>query len=242
MVGDVATAPSVVRGAITAGRVAEVLCADGLAVTGWLALGNAVPSDGLAPGVQALALIGPDGPAMWAAFTAAPEFADGRAHPMDRWSWRVIGDAAALLEADAVFPTDGPPYPPFLSWAMRAEAAAPSPLGMVATPARGLMASWRGALAFRAVPDAMPAAVMGSERPVCAACAQPCATACPAGAFQSAGYDADACRAFLDTPEGAVCTAAGCLARRACPASLSLSAAQQAFHLAAFRKGGGGAG
>jgi hypothetical protein len=176
---------------------------------------------------------------MWAAFQKGPEAADGLPHPLDRWSRRVIGGAAQALtaeglEAAALFPFDGPPWPPFFRWALEGAPVWPSKLGMLIHADLGLWASFRGALALRArlgLPARAPAP------PPCDPCPAPCRAACPVGAFSDAGYDAAACRAHLDRPEGAPCRAQGCLARRGCPvgAAAAPTAAQGAFHLAAFR-------
>ncbi|MEM6973825.1 MAG: ferredoxin [Pseudomonadota bacterium] len=226
-------------------------------MTGWV---RAAPEDtvqGAAPGTVALALIGANGPAMWEAFAAAPEYGDARPHPMDRWSRRVIGRAACALSAKAHFPFGGPPYRPFLTWAMAAEGAVSSPLGMVVTPERGLMASWRGALAFRHVPDGAAGGLgdepqgcvggggKGAGRGTggaatsgvpCAECFRPCADACPVGAFADGGFDPGRCRAHLSSAAGAPCREGGCIARSACPLSLDLPQAERAFHLAAFHR------
>jgi epoxyqueuosine reductase QueG len=96
----------------------------------------------------------------------------------------------------------------------------------------GLWASWRGALLFADLP-AIPRPT--APRP-CEACARPCLTACPAGALTAAGYDLDACHAWLDRPEGQDCRAAGCRVRRACPAGAGYGrvAEQSAYHMRRF--------
>lgn len=215
---------------------AAALAAHGLAVIGALHPG---PQDGAPAGTGTLLLAGPAGPAMWAAFAASPEAADGAAHPLDRWSRRVLAQAAQRLDAQglgasALFPFDGPPWPPFFRWALAGAPVWPSKLGMLVHAELGLWVSFRGALALTARLD-LPART-AAARP-CDPCPAPCRAACPVGAFTDAGYDAGACRAHLDRPEGAPCRAQGCLARRACPvgAALAPTAAQGAFHLAAFR-------
>lgn len=216
--------------------VAEALAPHGLAALGALHPGL---QDGAPPGTGTLVLAGPAGPAMWAAFTAAPEAGDGAPHPLDRWSRRTLGAAALALDAQglgasALFPFDGPPWPPFFRWALAGAAVWPSKLGMLIHAELGVWVSFRGALALRARLDLPPRETRA--RP-CDPCPAPCRAACPVGAFSEAGYDAAACRAHLDRPEGAPCRAQGCLARRACPvgSAAAPSAAQGAFHLAAFR-------
>lgn len=155
--------------------------------------------------------------------------ADGAADPLDRWSTRVIGALAGRLDATALFPFGGPPWPPFIAWAKRGGAWS-SPVGLLVHERRGLMASWRGALALRGRLALPPA----GRRP-CDACARPCAVACPAGALTETGYDVAACHAWLDTAAGSACMTRGCAVRRACPVGAGLRVeAQSAFHMAAF--------
>lgn len=174
------------------------------------------------------------GPGFWGVFTAAPEHADGNPDPVDRWSVRVIGAMAARFGATAHFPFGGPPYTPFIDWALKSGRAHPSPVGMMVHDAVGLMISYRGALHF-AEELAIPA-VRG--RSPCANCRdRPCTTSCPVGALSGeARYDVDACHRYLDTLAGQSCMMQGCAARLACP--LSRGAArrpeQSAHHMKAF--------
>jgi len=171
------------------------------------------PADGL-PGAASLALLSPDEPGFWAHVTAQPEFNDGGADPLDRWSRRAIGALAGALGARAVFPFGGPPWHPFIGWARRSGRAHGSPVTLLVHDRMGLFASWRGALAV-AEPLDMP--------PVpspCESCAgRPCLAACPAGALTGAGYDLPLCHGFLDTAAGRECLDRGCAVRRACPVS-----------------------
>ncbi|NHX27468.1 ferredoxin, partial [Escherichia coli] len=74
-------------------------------------------ADDNAPGGCAtLILIGPREPGFWPRFSASPEYADGTADPLDRWSKRMIGAVAAETGGRAIFPSDGPPWPPFIDW------------------------------------------------------------------------------------------------------------------------------
>ena len=178
-------------------------------------------------------LVGVVGRSSWDAFQAAEE-AQQLPNPLDRWSRRVVGELAAALGADALFPFGGPPYLPFIRWAQRAEAVYPSPIGPLIHPDYGLWHAYRGALAFAetiAVPpaDARP-------RP-CDTCAdRPCLTTCPVGAFSSEGYDVAACIAHIEAVSGIGCLGGGCLARRACPVGLTYhyAPAQMGFHMRAF--------
>ena len=197
---------------------------DGLAIMGGL------HEDG-----TSLLLLGP-GVAFWDVFRAAPEYRDGAADPFDRWSHRVVSALADGLGAEAIFPFGGPPYAPFLSWALATGRAWSSPVGMLVHDSAGLMISFRGALRFDGV-ITLPAP---PEAPPCATCPdQPCLSACPVGALNdSAIYDVTACHDWLDTPDGQDCMARGCLARRACPVSQTFGRHpdQSALHMKAFHK------
>lgn len=183
---------------------------------------------------RSIALLGYDGPALWAAFRSAPEAADGADDPLDRWSTRIITALAAEFGATAVFPFGGPPYAPFLAWARRAEPVRGSRLGMMLHPERGLWSGWRGALVFA---ESIAAPAPDPAPDLCAPCPAPCLSACPVGAFTETGYDAESCRAHIRTDDGADCMRFGCKARRACPVGRAFAHApdQAAFHMTAFR-------
>ncbi len=179
-------------------------------------------------------LIGTDAQ-WWDVFCDSPEASDGAPDPVDRWSKRVLGALAADAGARAVFPSDGPPYAPFIAWALATGRFWQSPTGMMIHDTAGLMISIRGALEF-----ATPFAAGPDLRSPCSDCGdRPCITACPVAALsETAAYDVPACKAFLDTAAGVDCMGAGCLVRRACPVSQAFDrpAAQSAFHMAAFHK------
>lgn len=179
-------------------------------------------------GSHTITLIGPDEPAFWTIFTASPEYADGAPDPMDRWSHRVISDVAAQLEADALFPFGGPPYAPFFTWAKRTGRFWTSPIGFLVHDETGLFASFRGALRWQKTGK------IGATAQPCLTCTQPCATACPVGAFND-GYDVAACKAHIRSSAGTDCRTNGCLARRVCPVGQGTRLpAQAAFHMEAF--------
>ena len=183
-------------------------------------------------GTKTLILLGPLEPGFWAHFTAQPEYRDGQPDPIDRWSTRVINQLAHDLTATALFPFGGPPYQPFISWAMRSGRCWQSPAGPLVHDTAGMMVSYRGALAFKEkldLPDTPP-------NPCDTCTDKPCLTTCPVNALGPAGYDTDACHAYLDTPSGLDCMANGCAARRACPVSQTYGrlAEQSAFHMRSF--------
>lgn len=184
-------------------------------------------------GVRTLILLGPDEPAFWPAFTASSEYLDGAPDPMDRWSARVIGAMAADMGAQAFFPFGGPPFAPFLRWARESRRAWSSPIHLLVHDTAGLFISYRGALGFAHRMD-LPAPPLAAAP--CPACAAPCRTACPVGAFSDDGYDVPACKAHLISDAGRDCLTQGCAARRACPVSQGFGRHpdHSAFHMRAF--------
>ena len=213
---------------MTAARaIADRAAAHGLQLLGHAPL---LAEDGLDPAYRSLVLLGPDEPGFWPLFTASAEYADGAADPLDRWSARVIGGIAEAAGGQALFPFGGPPYHPFIGWALRSGRAWQSPVGLLVHETAGLFVSFRGAIAL---PDPAPDAPgRGSPCDHCAA--QPCRTACPVDAFGGGAYDVPACKAHLARGAGAPCRG-GCLVRRACPVGAGQRPAlQSAFHMEAF--------
>ncbi len=184
------------------------------------------------PDSRALLLIGPQGGSRWwDIVTASTEWGDGAPDPLDRWSKATLGALAHRFGAAALFPSDGPPWPPFFRWALASGQVWQSPVGMLVHAQAGLWLSFRGALAL---PFALP--LPASQNP-CLTCEdQPCRTACPVGALTATAYDTAACHAHLTTFEGRDCLSDGCRARRACPASQSHArlSAQSAYHMSKF--------
>ena len=188
--------------------------------------------DHLPDGIATIVLLGPAEPGFWASFTASPEYRAGQPDPLDRWSERVIGQLAACLGAVPFFPFGGPPYQPFIEWALASGRAHVSPVGLLVHDTAGLMVSYRGALGFAERLD-MPAPPPNP----CTSCrAKPCLTACPVDALSADHYDVAACKRDLDRP-GNDCLTRGCAVRRACPVSQSHGRveAQSAFHMRAFK-------
>ncbi|WP_299680484.1 ferredoxin [uncultured Roseobacter sp.] len=196
--------------------------------SGLFVMGSASLEDG-----TSLVMVGASA-GLWPVFTVSAEYADGQADPLDRWSKRVIGAMAAEVSARTAYPSDGPPYLPFIAWALRTGRFFQSPTGMMVHDEAGLMISIRGALLFDA-PLAAPARAQASP---CDSCTDtPCLTACPVGALSAENaYDVPRCKGFLDTAEGADCMTRGCRVRRACPVSehFGRAPAQSAFHMKAF--------
>jgi len=180
-------------------------------------------------------LLGP-GDNFWPLMRESSEMQDGQSDPFDRWSSRVVSQLAETLGAEPQFPFGGPPYKPFLSWAIATGRAWSSPVGMLVHDDAGLMVSFRGALKFTRQ-------IVLPPRPEAAPCktcdGQPCTTGCPVNALSAEhGYNVDACHAYLDTPEGKDCMSQGCIARRACPVSQSFGRdpEQSAIHMQNFHR------
>ena len=210
---------------MTLERIESTLSPNRLSIFGGL-------RQGLPDGLGTLILLGPREPGFWTHFTAQPEYRDGCRDPLDRWSERVIGEIAKALNARAYFPFGGPPWHPFVAWALASGRAHVSPVGLLVHDTAGLMVSFRGAIGFEEVldlPDPPP--------PPCDSCEdRPCLGACPVDALSPAGYDVAACKADLGRQEND-CMERGCAVRRACPVSVAHGRLEQqsAFHMDAFR-------
>ena len=177
-------------------------------------------------------LLGAD-KATWPKFTSSPEYRDGESDPLDRWSKRQIGAMATTLGGEALFPSDGPPYLPFIAWARDSGRFWQSPTGMLVHDVAGLMVSIRGAIR---VQGTHPLPAQASASP-CEGCAAPCVDICPVGALSaSKPYDVPVCKAHIAREAGRDCIQEGCRVRRVCPVSQSFerTAEQSAFHMRSF--------
>lgn len=216
---------------MTLERVAALAEPAGLFVMGTC---HSVPDDQSLPQNGTLVLLGMNNTS-WSAFETSGEYQDTQAHPLDRWSKRIIGAIAQELRATPSYPSDGPPYAPFIQWALNTGRFFQSPTGMMIHDVAGLMISIRGALLFDTKLDI---AAVQSTHP-CDTCRdQPCVAACPVDALSDAhAYDVPSCKTYLNTSAGQDCMTQGCAVRRACPISQSFdrSPAQSAFHMAAFK-------
>jgi hypothetical protein len=207
----------------------------GLALRGAFTAGadDAVPEVAQGVPARALALIGNVGSSLWPAFCASPEFADGRADPLDRWSARIGERLARRCGGRALYPFGGPPHHPFQRWALRSGALFASPVGIVVDPRYGLWHAFRLAVAL---PDPIPDGTPAAQSP-CAACrARPCLEACPVNAFVEGAYRYRQCADHLDADRTAACWQVGCLARHACPVGQThrYLPEQANFHMRAF--------
>jgi hypothetical protein len=220
---------------VTGAKLDLLLHEHGLFVRGLTRLDETeIERYGLDQRSPALALVGNIGSSYWPMFSRSPEFGDGKAHPLDRWSRRIADGVARELSLQPLFPFEGPPYYPFQQWARRAEGLEQSPIGVMMHPEHGLWHSYRFAL-LGAGFDAAKAPPAGVSP--CVDCElKPCLHSCPVDAFDVGGYAVERCAGYLLDNPGAECNQRGCLARHACPIAPDLRYldAQGRFHLRAF--------
>jgi epoxyqueuosine reductase len=186
-----------------------------------------------ADGARSIVLLSPLEPGFWQARAVDPEFRDEIPNPLDRWSLRTITRIAEEFDAEALFPFGGPPYHPFISWALNSGQVFSSPVSLLVHPVMGLWCSFRGAIAL---PFALE---MPKAQNPCDTCTdKPCLTACPPRALTAKGYDIPACHGFLNTISGENCLSGGCAVRKACPVSQSYGRVekQSAHHMRHFHK------
>ena len=199
------------------------------------------PEDGVPPlpsgaAPATLILVGNVGSSVWHSFAAAG-FIGRSEHPLDEWSREVVSALARTLAAEPLFPFGGPPFLPFIRWALRADTVWPSVMGPLIHPRYGLWHAYRGALSF---PERfeLPPPDTAVRRP-CDDCAeQPCLAPCPVGAVRVGAFDAAGCAEWLTDRPRCACRKSGCLARRACPVGRehAYRPAHAAFHMTAFAK------
>ena len=199
------------------------------------------PEDGVPPlrsgaEVSTLILVGNVGSSLWDIFAAAG-FVGRSEHPLDDWSRETVTGFARELGAEALFPFGGPPFLPFIRWALRADTVWPSVMGPLIHPRYGLWHAYRGALSFPERFDLPP--VDAAARRPCDDCTdRPCLAPCPVGAVREGDFDAAGCADWLTVRPRCECRESGCLARRACPVGREYAYAppHAAFHMTAFAK------
>ena len=229
------------RGADAGARYAAIVAAverTGLRVRGGFhpGPGDALPRLRTGEEAATLILVGNVGSSLWAPFVDSG-YPARSPHPLDDWSREVVSGLSRELGAEPLFPFGGPPFLPFIRWALQADTVWPSVMGPLIHPRFGLWHAYRGALSFPErieLPSRAPAGV----RP-CDECPdRPCLAPCPVGAVGEEAFDAAGCAGWLvDRPRGE-CREAGCLARRACPVGREYAYRPEhaAFHMAAFAR------
>ena len=132
----------------------------------------------------AILLVGSSGSKAWPVFSASNEYLDGAPDSLDRWAKRIGEALAKEFGVHVLFPFDGPPYWPFLTWASRSGLSSPSALGMHIHSEFGLWHAYRFALVIDNAEQKLPKAPVSHAKSACEGCEeQPCLSACPAGAF-----------------------------------------------------------
>jgi hypothetical protein len=199
--------------------------------------------DSWLPGVRVgtIVLLGFTGSRQWDFFERSTEARDGRPHPLDRWSRRVIGSLAREYGAVDIYPNGTAPLLPFQRLAMRSEPVHQSPIGLLIHPAWGLWHAYRGALVL---PDRIDLPDSAASVSPCSGCtAKPCLSACPVHAFHPGTFNVYACVNHVLSDAGRDCREGGCLARRACPVGTEYRyvEAQARFHMDAFLRAARGA-
>jgi len=178
----------------------------------------ALRAQALLPGARGAVVIGSAGPAFFDGFAAAaPERADGRPDPLDRYTRRLVEEGARLALAPLgvayalAFPFLGAargPHVPFQRLGRAAGLPQPGPLGLQIHPVYGPWWAYRALV----IVDRELASGPALERP-CEGCPAPCVAACPAGAPQPTGFVIPACHAHRLVAEPCRLS---CAARIAC--------------------------
>ncbi|MDJ0614203.1 MAG: ferredoxin [Rhizobiaceae bacterium] len=202
----------------------------------------------LRPGSEALfgacgIVIGNAGPEMWRVFSVSAEFGDGLPNPMNRWTRRVLEEAALNFCDFCIFPFDEP-YWPFQRFLSSASHIGQSPLGLYIHPEFGLWHALRGVLVFEdrqrfdSLFNTKGFDVKELIQHPCDTCAdKPCLSACPVGAFNGTALDVKSCFEHLDADHDPKCMTLGCRARHACPVGneYRYDAEQIRFHMRSYR-------
>jgi hypothetical protein len=196
-----------------------------------------LPAPGNESKTRQLLLVGNAGSSVWPAFTESPEYGDDLPDSLDRWSRRIAEQIAGRIGGTAIFPWEGPPYPPFLAWAGLGERVFSSPLSMFIHSEYGLWHAYRFALVLPGR-HAGPEGVQSSASPCLSCTSQPCLDACPVDAFDGKTYAVHQCIDFLQADPHSACRQQGCGARRACPVGKSFTYLPDhaRFHMDAFVK------
>ena len=178
-------------------------------------------------------MVGNIGSSFWSIFDQSPEYADGEDNPLDRWSKRVATEVPSKLNAEAVFPFQGPPYLPFQQWVKRAESLHQSPIGLMMHPQYGLWHAYRFALLLS---ESFESDIDHQRSPCLSCIDQPCLNTCPVHAFTGSGYDVPVCAQYLNETPNADCFQHGCMERYVCPVGREYRYLdeQNQFHLQAF--------
>jgi len=176
-------------------------------------------------------LIGPNEPFFWDIFKNSREFKTLRKNPLNNWSKRIIDEISKKFSGKAFYPFQINPVIPFYNWALMSDKFWESPVKLLVHEDRGLMVSFRGAIAFKN--KNIIKKIIKTTSP-CVSCNAPCKSTCPVCAFRNNKYDVETCTNFIRSSKENICIN-GCLVRRSCPIGQSLrKIAQSKFHMKYF--------
>ena len=176
-------------------------------------------------------LIGPNEPFFWDMFEKSREFKSSRQNPLNKWSKRIIDEISKNFSGKAFYPFQINPVIPFYDWALMTDKFWESPVKLLVHETRGLMVSFRGAIAFK--DKDMIKKIKKASSP-CVSCSAPCKSTCPVSAFRNNKYDVESCINFIRSTKENLCIN-GCLVRRSCPIGQSLRKIEQSkFHMKYF--------
>ncbi len=184
-------------------------------------------------GYKSLILIGPNEPDFWFKFKNSYEYRYIDKDPLDQWSERKISDLAKTFDAKPFFPFKKRPVLPFYSWALRSGRMWVSPVNLLVHETRGLMVSFRGALALKHSLIEDSTRVKSNPSP-CISCPAPCISSCPVGALTRNNYAVEKCQKYVKDSYASPCRQ-GCLVRQSCPVGQTFREKEQSsFHMQAF--------
>ena len=176
-------------------------------------------------------LIGPDEPFFWDIFKKSGEFKTLKKNPLNKWSKRIIDKISKEFSGKAFYPFQINPVIPFYSWALMSDKFWESPVKLLVHENRGLMVSFRGAIAFEN--KYIIKKIIKTNSP-CVSCSAPCESTCPVNAFSNNRYDVVSCMNYIRSSSKKKCIH-GCLVRRSCPIGQSLRKKEQSkFHMKYF--------
>ena len=176
-------------------------------------------------------LIGPNEPFFWDIFKNSREFKTLRKNPLNNWSKRIIDEISKKFSGKAFYPFQINPVIPFYNWALMSDKFWESPVKLLVHEDRGLMVSFRGAIAFKN--KNIIKKIIKTTSP-CVSCNAPCKSTCPVSAFRNNKYDVETCTNFIRSSKENICIN-GCLVRRSCPIGQSLRKIDQSkFHMQYF--------
>lgn len=162
-------------------------------------------------------------------------------HPLDKWTKENLDLIARSYEGEIEYPFTGPPFKPFVTWALQSKSFFESPIKILIHRDFGLWTALRGALTIHLdkLDDITQKHIsdLSSDLKIspCLNCSEKfCLNHCPVNAFDNGKYKVQDCKNEILKKED--CFSNGCLARRSCPIGRPYGEKQKAFHMKAFVK------